>query len=188
LNVWGGAITFISEEGAGSTFTFTLPLAEATRESEASLATKPLSTETFPVPAGERIPRLLLAEDDPTIRKILGLMLERSNYEIDFAEDGQKAIEMWEQGGYDLVLMDVQMPRLNGFEATSVIRDQEQANGGHTPIVAMTAHAGKEDEERCFAAGMDAYIPKPVDFEKTLQVIGETLKNIKKAQGRTLAP
>ena len=125
---------------------------------------------------GECIPRILLAEDDPTISKILGLMLKKSHYEIDFAEDGQKAIEMWEQGGYDLVLLDVQMPRLNGFEVTSVIRDHELEHGIHTPIVAMTAHAGKEAEEKCLAAGMDAYIAKPINFQKTLQVIGETLK------------
>ena len=72
---------------------------------------------------------------------------------------------MWEKGEYDLVLMDVQMPRLNGFEATSAIREKERVHGGHTPIVAMTAHARKEDEENCLAAGMDAYISKPIDFK-----------------------
>jgi len=173
----GGTIIFTSEEGVGSTFTFTLPLSEAPRENKAQLATKPQPTETTSTAsAGERIQRILLAEDDPTIRQVLGGMLKLSNYHLDFAEDGQKAIEMWEQGGYDLVLMDVQMPLLNGFEATSVIRDQEQAKGGHTPIVAMTAHAGKEDQERCLAAGMDAYIAKPIDFKKTLQLIGEIIK------------
>ena len=173
----GGTITFTSEERIGSTFSFTLPLAEAPRGSKAQLAAKPQSTDTkSPTPAGERIPRLLLAEDDPTIRALLGLLFKRSHYNIDFAEDGRKAVEMWEQGGYDLVLMDVQMPQLNGFEATSIIRDQEQAKGSHTPIVAMTAHAGKEDEDRCLAAGMDAYISKPIDFQKSLQVIGNIIK------------
>jgi PAS domain S-box-containing protein len=172
----GGMITFTSEERVGSTFTFTLPLAEASQEDEAQIAAKSPSAGTTPsLSAGGRFPRLLLAEDDPTISKILGLMLKRSNYDLDFAENGQKAIEMWQQGGYDLILMDVQMPLLNGFEVTSVIRDQERERGGHTPIVAMTAHAGKEAEERCLAAGMDAYIAKPINFEKTLQVIGETL-------------
>ena len=103
-------------------------------------------------------------------------MLKRSKYEVDFAEDGQKAVEMWEKGHYDLVLMDIQMPRLNGFEATRAIREKERDRGGHTPIVAMTAHAFKEDEQRCLDAGMDAYISKPIDFKKTLQVIGEVLK------------
>ena len=74
-------------------------------------------------------------------------MLKQTKYNVDIAEDGLKAVEMWEKGEYDLVLMDVQMPRLNGFEATSVIREKERVHGGHTPIVAMTAHARKEDEE-----------------------------------------
>ena len=74
-----------------------------------------------------------------------------------------------------LILMDVQMPGMNGFEATGAIREQERSRGGHTPIVAMTAHALKEDEERCLEAGMDCYISKPIDFKKTLQVIGDIL-------------
>jgi CheY-like chemotaxis protein len=72
--------------------------------------------------------------------------------------------------------MDVQMPRLNGFEATRIIREKERDSGSHTPIIAMTAHARKEDEESCLAAGMDAYITKPIDFAKSLQVIEDTLK------------
>lgn len=84
---------------------------------------------------------------------------------------------MWENGKYDLILMDVQMPLMNGFEATAAIREKERSRGGHIPIVAMTAHALKEDEERCLDAGMDAYVSKPIDFQKTLLVIGETLKN-----------
>ncbi|GFE56268.1 response regulator [Geobacter sp. AOG1] len=119
-----------------------------------------------------RVPRILLAEDDPAIRDVLGLMLTWMNYDLDFAEDGLKAVELWEKGGYDLVLMDVQMPRLDGFAATRAIRKKEGERGGHTPIVAMTAHARKEDEERCLAAGMDCHISKPIDFEKSLQVIG----------------
>jgi CheY-like chemotaxis protein len=78
-------------------------------------------------------------------------------------------------GGYDLVLMDVQMPGQNGFEATRAIREKERERGGHTPIVAMTAHASKEDEESCLAAGMDAYISKPVDFKKCLQLIRQII-------------
>ena len=68
------------------------------------------------------------------------------------------------------------MPLLNGFEATGAIREKERDRGGHIPIIAMTAHALKEDEERCLAAGMDAYISKPIDFKKSLQVIGDILK------------
>jgi CheY-like chemotaxis protein len=83
---------------------------------------------------------------------------------------------MWDKGKYDLVLMDVQMPLMNGFEATASIREKERPRGGHIPIVAMTAHALKEDEEKCLEAGMDAYLSKPIDFQRALQVIRETLK------------
>jgi CheY-like chemotaxis protein len=103
-------------------------------------------------------------------------MLQRSNYDIDFAEDGQKVVEMWENGKYELILMDVQMPCMTGFEATGAIREKERRHGGHIPIVAMTAHALKEDKQRCFDAGMDAYISKPIDFQVCLQLIEETLK------------
>lgn len=142
-------------------------------------AGKMASMERQPVPAQcdentahVRVPRILLAEDDPAIRDVLGHMLRRMNYRLDFAEDGLRAVEMWEKGGYDLVLMDVQMPRLDGLEATRAIREMEMERGGHTPIVAMTAHSRKEDAERCRAAGMDSHISKPIDFEKSLQVIG----------------
>jgi CheY-like chemotaxis protein len=72
--------------------------------------------------------------------------------------------------------MDVQMPRLDGLGASRVIREKEREHGGRTPIVAMTAHAHKDDEENCLAAGMDAYISKPIDFKKSLQVIGDIIK------------
>ncbi len=105
------------------------------------------------------------------------MMLQVLNYEIEFAENGKSAVEMWESGNYDLILMDIQMPLLNGFEATAAIREIERIRGGHTPIVAMTAHALKKDEEMCLDAGMDAYVSKPIDFNIARQVIMETLRN-----------
>ncbi|TWJ14317.1 PAS domain-containing hybrid sensor histidine kinase/response regulator [Geobacter argillaceus] len=147
VELMGGTIGFVSEEGVGSTFSFTIPLGETGLDRHVLPSTEPQPNETTtPALQGERIPRLLLAEDDPATRKVLGLMLNRSNFDLDFAEDGLKAVELWEKGAYDLVLMDVQMPRLNGFEATSAIREKERERGGHTPIIALTAHAFKEDE------------------------------------------
>ena len=133
-----------------------------------------------------RVPRILLAEDDPMIREVLGLMLKRMNYDLDFAEDGLKAVEMWERGEYDLVLMDVRMPRLDGLEATRAIREKEGERGGHIPIVAMTAHSRKEDVEMCLDAGMDTHISKPIDFEKSLKVIGDIITQ--KASGSDEVP
>ena len=170
----GGTISCTSEEGKGSIFSFTIPLGEAELEHDAAIF---VSEKTATIPRVDEFkkPRILIAEDDPTIRLILGKMLQMAKFEIEFAENGQKAVEMRQNGIYDLILMDVQMPLLNGFEATSSIREKERTNGGHIPIIAMTAHALKEDEERCLGAGMDAYVSKPIDFKKTLQVIWETL-------------
>ena len=172
----GGTITFSSEAGQGSTFSFTLPLGAAKAEQGAIAAGKTTTSGEAPRAEGISKPRLLVAEDDQINRKALGLMLQMADFAIDFAEDGQQAVEMWEEGEYDLILMDIQMPRLNGIEATGVIREKERTRGGHTPIVAVTAHALKEDEKRCLDAGMDAFVAKPIDFKACIQVIREALK------------
>ena len=78
---------------------------------------------------------------------------------------------MWKNGKFDLVLMDVQMPRMNGFEATSAIRELERTYGGHTPIVAVTAYALDKDKAECLAAGMDAYLSKPLNLKKCIEMI-----------------
>lgn len=127
--------------------------------------------KTCPPPEKEMSPRILIAEDEPVARAVLELLFRRSNYSIDFAEDGLQAVEMWAADSYALVLMDIQMPRLDGYKAARAIRERERERGGHTPIVAMTAHSRKEDEERCLAAGMDDHISKPVDFSRCLQMI-----------------
>jgi PAS domain S-box-containing protein len=172
----GGTITFTSEEGKGSTFSFALPLGETEAAQGAIIATaKTAPAGDSPLAAELTKPRLLIAEDDPTIRQVLGLMFQRSYFEVEIAEDGEKVVEMWGSGQYDLILMDVQMPGMNGFEATAAIRQKERTSGGHIPIVAMTAHALKEDEDRCLATGMDGYISKPIDFKKSLQVIRDIL-------------
>lgn len=173
----GGTISLMSDEGTGSTFTCIIPF----HEGEAEHATGVMSgiTETAdvatPVEKASK-ERLLIAEDDQTITRVLGKMLHRYNYETDFVENGRLAVEKWENGIYDLILMDVQMPVMNGFEAAAAIREKERVRGGHIPIVAMTAYALKKDEEKCTDAGMDGYISKPIDFARALQVIHEMLK------------
>ncbi len=115
--------------------------------------------------------RILVVDDDPIMRQVTTLMLQRAGFEIEVAKDGVAGVDMWEKGDYDLILMDVQMPRVNGFEATSAIREKERVRGGHVPIVGITAFVLAKDEEKCLAAGMDAYIPKPVDFKKCIEMI-----------------
>jgi two-component system, OmpR family, response regulator len=109
--------------------------------------------------------KVLVAEDDLTLRQMVGIMLSTREIPCLLVEDGQGAVEAWESGDYDLILMDVQMPAMNGLEATRIIREKEKLQGGHVPIVAMTAHARAEDQEICRTAGMDDYISKPIDFD-----------------------
>ncbi len=177
VEIMGGTISFESEAGVGSSFSFTIPLQEVRLVDYVPSPQKPEYPEsTHPIGEGGKGRRILLAEDDPANRKILCMLLQHAGYSVDLAEDGLKAVEMWKSGEYDLLLMDVQMPSLDGFEATRVIRERERVLGGHIPIVAMTAHARKEDKEKCLAAGMDAYLSKPIDFNKSLDLIGETIK------------
>lgn len=115
--------------------------------------------------------RILVVDDDAVMRNIFSVMLRRAGFEVDVAEDGRVGVEMWEQAKYDLVLMDVQMPRMNGLEATLSIREKERFQGEHTPIIAVTAYALEKDKAECLAAGMDAYLSKPIDFKKCIEII-----------------
>src|SRR5262249_146344 len=98
--------------------------------------------------------RVLLAEDNLVNQKLALRLLEKRGFEVTVAGDGQAALKEFENGSFDVVLMDVQMPNMDGFQATAAIREREQKTGGHVPIIAMTAHALKGDEARCIAAGM----------------------------------
>lgn len=106
--------------------------------------------------------RVLLAEDNLVNQKLALRLLEKHGYEVTIAGDGQAALQELQKGTFDLVLMDVQMPAMDGFEATAAIRETEKSTGVHIPIIAMTAHSLKGDEERCIAGGMDAYVSKPI--------------------------
>ena len=105
---------------------------------------------------------ILLAEDSPVNQKLAIGLLGKWGHKITVANDGQEAVEAWKDGDFELILMDVQMPRMDGLEATGEIRRQEADTGQHIVIVAMTAHAMKGDRERCLSAGMDEYVAKPV--------------------------
>jgi signal transduction histidine kinase/CheY-like chemotaxis protein/HPt (histidine-containing phosphotransfer) domain-containing protein len=106
--------------------------------------------------------RILLAEDNPVNQKLAIRLLEKRGHHVELANDGREALQLLDHGKFDLVLMDVQMPNLDGFEATAEIRKREAQTGEHIPILAMTAHAMKGDRERCLSAGMDGYVSKPI--------------------------
>jgi two-component system sensor histidine kinase/response regulator len=113
---------------------------------------------------------ILLAEDNPTNQKLVVALLQREGYSVDVAGSGNLAIEALQRKKYDLVMMDVQMPEMDGFEATQRIRDLE-GEATHIPIIAMTAHAMKGDRERCMLAGMDDYLSKPIEPDNMFAII-----------------
>jgi CheY-like chemotaxis protein len=122
------------------------------------------------LPSGQRSLHILLAEDNVVNQRFALGLLQRRGHTVVVTSNGKEALAVLEEKGskgppFDLILMDVQMPVLGGFEATRVIRQQEQGTGRHLPIIAMTAHAMKGDRERCLAAGMDDYVAKPVRAE-----------------------
>jgi signal transduction histidine kinase/DNA-binding response OmpR family regulator len=114
---------------------------------------------------------ILLAEDNPVNQKLLLRLLEKAGHAVTLANDGAIAVGAFERGGFDLVLMDVQMPYMDGLQATQKIRAIEAQRGGHTPILALTAHAMKEDRDRCIQAGMDDYLSKPIYIPELNAVI-----------------
>ncbi len=118
--------------------------------------------EATRLPPGGRRLRVLVAEDNAVNQQVAAGMLERAGHEAVVAGNGREALALLEQEAFDLVLMDVQMPELDGLETTAAIRERERVTGGHLPIVAVTAHAMKGDAERCLAAGMDGYVAKPL--------------------------
>lgn len=113
---------------------------------------------------------ILLVEDNPINRKLALVLLQKAGYQVDWVENGIQAVQSVTQKDYNLILMDVQMPEMDGFEATQLIRKNE-ANEKHVPIIAMTAYALKGDREKCLAAGMDDYLAKPIDPEEMLSKI-----------------
>ena len=123
-----------------------------------------------PSPKGRRL-RVLVAEDNPVNQQVAAGLLERAGHTAVLAANGREALALLQRDAYDLVLMDVQMPELDGLETTAAIRGRERGTGAHLPIVAVTAHAMKGDAERCLAAGMDAYVAKPLLRRELLAAI-----------------
>lgn len=117
--------------------------------------------------------RILVADDNAVNRRVAERMLTKASYSVVGVEDGRQALAALERGSFDLVLMDVQMPEMDGLAATAAIRKSEEVSADHIPIVAMTAHAMKGDRERCLAAGMDDYVAKPIDARKLLKTVEE---------------
>ncbi len=165
LELMGGSITVESTAGKGSRFSMQIPfeLADISAEETRQPAGTPAQARKPKDLSGMRI---LVADDNKTNREVISLYLKNLNCDFDLAENGLMVLEMLVQKSYDAVLMDVQMPDMDGLEAARQIRARERRTGGHMPIIALTAGAMQEDVEECLQAGMNAHVSKPVRAQK----------------------
>jgi CheY-like chemotaxis protein len=170
----GGRIWLESDPGKGSTFHFTACFGSATENLQNAAANGNGHQEMRAASAVEqRKLRILIAEDNLVNSRLATRLVAKQGHSAVVVGTGKAALKALEDETFDLVLMDVQMPDMDGFEATSAIREQERGTRKHLPIIAMTAHAMSGDRERCLEAGMDAYVTKPVDAKKLLAAISD---------------
>jgi signal transduction histidine kinase/CheY-like chemotaxis protein/ligand-binding sensor domain-containing protein len=179
VEMMGGCIWMESAMGHGSTFHFT---ARFGQDASASESLHPPSSKILAVteppgssPAEQRKFHILLAEDHVVNKKLAMCLLEKHGHSVVVASNGREAISALETEAFDLVLMDVQMPEMDGISATVAIRESERGTGNHVPIIAVTAHAMKGDQERCLEAGMDAYVTKPIRVVELLAAIEQVM-------------
>ena len=166
----GGLISVESHEGRGSVFTVELPLERGVAPAAATPQTH--ATEE----ADEGALRLLAAEDNPTNQQVLAAVMGSLGIEIDIVADGRLALEAWRDGAYDLILMDIQMPVMDGIDSARAIRAAERESGrNRTPIVALTANALSHQVEEYLAAGMDGHVAKPIEIAKLYEAISRAL-------------
>ena len=169
VELMGGRIWVDTVLDQGSTFQFTVRFAPDCQVDPH--AAQPDETSVPSAWRQRRQLRVLLAEDSPVNQQLAIRLLRRAGHTVAVADHGGLAVELFRQGEFDLVLMDLQMPHMDGFQATAAIRDIERSTGGHVPIVALTAHALKGDRERCFRSGMDGYVAKPIRAAELLETI-----------------
>ena len=127
--------------------------------------------------------RVLLAEDNVVNQKLAVGVLQQQGHHVTVAKNGKDALQHWEAEPFDLILMDVQMPEMDGFEATRIIREKEHDTEKHIPIIAMTARAMKGDRERCLESGMDDYLAKPIHIEEVAKKIAELMGQVQRCPG-----
>jgi signal transduction histidine kinase/ActR/RegA family two-component response regulator len=165
----GGSISVSSREGAGSVFTVELPIPRAEPPAEEFAAADDSN------PDAESL-HVLAAEDNPTNQQVLTAVMQSLGIDVDIVADGKAAVDAWRDGAYDLILMDIQMPVMDGMDAARAIRAEENtAERRRTPIVALTANALSHQVEEYLAVGMDGHVAKPIEIAKLYEAIGHAL-------------
>jgi signal transduction histidine kinase/DNA-binding response OmpR family regulator len=180
VGLMGGRIWAESQIGAGSTFHFVVTLKKQpdngrAAEVEKTVGWRRLPEQAIPAAAGGAGLRILLAEDNIAAQLVGKKGLEKVGHVVRVAGNGLETLQMLEEEEFDLILMDMEMPQMDGLAATRVIREREAESGQHIPILAMTAYATKEDRERCLEAGADSYLFKPVSLKKLRAALAEML-------------
>jgi CheY-like chemotaxis protein len=165
VQLMSGRLKLVSEEGQGSTFSFDIEL--PTEQQERS--EPPVLREVAKLLGLSPLLRVLVAEDNPMNQRLMQAMLTKAGFEVVVAENGARAVEACTRDRFDIVLMDLQMPEMDGFEAFAQIRARPET--ARLPVVALTAHALVEDQRRVEAAGMDGFLTKPVQREQLFETI-----------------
>jgi CheY-like chemotaxis protein len=178
-----GTISVTSIVGEGSCFRIAIPIALPAVEEGRNGAPGPESDTTAFVAR----PCVLIAEDNRTNQLVLTKSLQRLGFEVDVAEDGAAAVERWKHRPYEAILMDCQMPVMDGYQATAAIRNSNLPRRS-VPIIAVTAHAMAGDEDRCRAAGMNTYVAKPISLEELQRVLTQVASSPMSFGGRRSEP
>jgi signal transduction histidine kinase/ActR/RegA family two-component response regulator len=165
VGMMGGRIWVDSHVGKGSSFHFTVRLGRVQQRSDQTKRVERV------VHRASQPLRILLAEDNEVNRQVAVEFLKMRGHSVEVAHDGAEALEAYHRERFDVILMDIQMPKMDGFQATAAIRQREKTTGDHIPIIAMTGYAMKGDRQRCLDGGMDAYICKPIRSQELFDIL-----------------
>lgn len=163
VELMGGSIRVESQEGKGSRFIFEIPFIAA--QNNISPVTQPSPSCTYTENTDNKL-CILVAEDSRVNQMVVSQYLEKKKWTVDIAENGREVLQKLEANTYDLILMDIQMPEMDGYEAAKLIREKEKGTGNHVPIIALTANATENDKIKCSECGMEDFLPKPIRSEK----------------------
>lgn len=174
IEMMDGKIEVKSRKDVGSVFSFNMILEKGKKYNNVNISDK--KSKILPNGSMGRRLNILIAEDDKASQMVIYNLFKKNGHICDVANNGQEALNFLENKQYDLIFMDIQMPILDGVQTTKIIRKSEENNNKHTPIIALTAYALKEDKEKFLSAGMDNYISKPFNMNELLKVVYNTVK------------